>query len=59
MSMNEIKRMFIFEVYKTKAAYRATRKKDYFKVQFEWSCFIDLLCKNGVITQHQYDNAIF
>lgn len=29
------------------------------KVQFEWACFIDSLCKSGEITQKQYDNATF
>lgn len=29
------------------------------KVQFEWSCFIDSLCKNGEITQRQYDRVTF
>ncbi len=30
-------------------------KDDYCKMQFEWSCFVDSLCKNGEITEHQYD----
>lgn len=29
------------------------------KVQFEWSCFIDSLCKSGEITQRQYNRATF
>lgn len=29
---------------------------DYCKVQFAWSCFVDGLCKDGQITQNQYDN---
>lgn len=40
-------------------AYRKARNNDYCKVQFEWSCFIDSLCKEGEITQRQYDNATF
>ena len=25
----------------------------------EWTCYIDTLCKNGVITQKQYERATF
>lgn len=40
-------------------AYLRARREDYCKVQFQWSCFIDCLCKNGEITQSQYDRATF
>ncbi|MBR6632498.1 MAG: hypothetical protein IKK89_11240 [Alistipes sp.] len=40
-------------------AYLRARQDDYCKVQFEWSCWIDALCKNGEITQAQYEQAIF
>lgn len=59
MKQADIKRLFISEFYGTIAAYRAARKADYCKVQFEWSCFIDGLCRDGVITQAQYDKATF
>ena len=43
-----IKRMFINEVYGGDyKKYLKARKDDYCKVQFEWSCFIDSLCKSG------------
>lgn len=55
-----LKQRFINEVYGGDyAAYRKARKDDYCKVQLEWSCYIDNLCKGGEITQRQYDNAIF
>lgn len=55
-----LKRRFINEYYNGNyKAYLRARKADYCKVQFEWSCFIDSLCKNGEITQRQYDNATF
>lgn len=55
-----LNRRFINEVYNGDyGAYRRARKDDYCKVQFEWSCFIDSLCKNGEITQRQYENAKF
>lgn len=34
-------------------------KVGYCKVQFEWACFIDSLCKSGEITQKQYNSATF
>lgn len=55
-----LKRRFINEVYGGDyKAYLHARKDDYCKVQFEWSCFIDALCKNGEITLKQYENALF
>jgi hypothetical protein len=55
----EIKRLFVLEFYGTMAAYKAARKNDYCKVQLEWSCFIDGLCRDGVISQAQYNSATF
>lgn len=55
-----LKRRFINEVYNGDyAVYRRARKEDYCKAQFEWSCYIDSLCKSGEIMQRQYDNATF
>jgi len=55
-----LRRRFIDEVfdgdYKT---YLKARQDDYCKVQFEWSCWIDALCKDGEITQKQYEQATF
>lgn len=60
MRTTTLKRRFINEMYNGNyAAYLRARKQDYCKVQFEWSCWIDSLCKNGEITQKQYDNATF
>lgn len=55
-----LKRRFINEVYNGDyKAYLRARKEDYCKVQFEWSCYIDNLCKDGQITEKQYFNATF
>lgn len=55
-----IKRRFINEVYGGNyTAYLRARWADYCKVQFEWSCFIDALCKAGEITESQYFHATF
>lgn len=55
-----IKGRFINAVYNGDyGAYRKARNADYCKVQFEWSCFIDSLCKDGEITQRKYENATF
>lgn len=60
MTMEQIRREFIALCYDgDKRKYSAARKEDYCKVQLEWSYFIDCLCKNGVITQKQYDRATF
>lgn len=60
MKTNELKRAFINAYYSGNyKAYLRARKADYCKVQFEWSCWIDSLCKDGEITQRQYDNATF
>ena len=56
----DIKKSFIECVYNgDNKAYKEARKADYCKVQFEWSCFIDLLCKSEIITQKQYNKATF
>ena len=34
-------------------------RKDYLAVHFNWECFIDSLCKNGDITQEQFNNWTF
>lgn len=59
MTPIEIKHLFILECYGTMKAYKKARRKDYYKVQFEWSCFIDNLCRDGIITQIEYEKAIF
>lgn len=60
MKSNELKRAFINTCYDGKyKEYLRARKEDYCAVQFEWSCFIDSLCKDGEITQKQYDRATF
>lgn len=60
MRKETLKRRFINECYcGNYKVYLRARKADYCKVQFEWSCWIDSLCKNGEITQREYDKAIF
>ena len=60
MRIIDIKKAFIETCYHgDRGAYLKARKVDYCKVQFEWSCFIDSLCKNGEITQRQYDRVTF
>ena len=55
-----LKEMFIDDIFDgDKAKYIKARKDDYCKVQFQWSCWIDTLCKNGDITQERYSGAIF
>lgn len=55
-----LKRRFIDEAFGGDyKAYLRARKDDYCKVQFEWSCWMDALCKNGEITLAQYERATF
>lgn len=55
-----LKRRFINEVYNGDyKKYLRERKADYCKVQFEWSIYIDCLCRNGEITLKQYEHATF
>lgn len=59
MTAREVKKEFIRMYYGNRGYYNAARRKDYCKVQFEWSCFIDGLCKDGVISQYQYNRMTF
>lgn len=43
------------DMYGGRDAFNAAKKKDYPAVQFDWSCYKDRLCKDGEITQKQYD----
>ena len=60
MKKTSLKRRFINEVYEGDyKKYLRERKEDYCKVQLMWSCYIAGLCKDGEITQKQYNNAVF
>ena len=59
MTASEVKKEFIELYYGNRGCYNVARRKDYCKVQFEWSCFIDGLCKDGVISQYEYDRITF
>ena len=60
MKRTTLKRRFINEVYNGDyKRYLKERKEDYCRVQLMWSFYIDGLCKDGEITQRQYDNAVF
>ena len=56
MKTADIKKAFIECVYNgNRKAYLKARRADYCKVQFEWACFIDSLCKSGesnITAQH-------
>lgn len=51
--------IFIEQFYGDLATLHTALKADWWAVQFNWSCFIDALCKNGDITQEQYHNWTF
>lgn len=52
-------RLFIESYYGSSEAFRAAVQDDYCKAQFNWSCFVDGLCKSGEITERQYDTWAF
>lgn len=55
-----LKTRFIEECYDgNKEAYLRAREQDYCKVQFEWTCWMDALHKEGQITDQQWNSAIF
>lgn len=54
-----LKRRFINEVYGDYKSYLRARRDDYCKAQYEWSCWIDSLCKNGEISQKTYERITF
>lgn len=54
------KQRFISEFFgDNRAAYLKARKEDYCKVQYEWTVWLDTLCKSGEITQKQWNKAEF
>lgn len=60
MGKESLKRRFINEVYGSdNKQYLRERKADYCKVQYNWSCWIDSLCKAGEISERQYYTATF
>lgn len=56
----DIKRAFVNDCFGGDwKMYIFARKNDYCKIQFMWSCYIDELCKAGIITQKQYNTVEF
>ena len=55
-----LKKQFIADCYDgDRKKYLRARREDYCKVQFQWTCYIDALCKDGIITQQQFAKATF
>lgn len=59
LTLDQAKQMFIQDNFSSYAEYRKLRKEDYCKAQYIWSCYMDMLCKNGHITQEQWQKATF
>lgn len=61
MSKKEtLKRRFINEVYEGDyRKYLQARRDDYCKVQYQWTCWMDALCKAGEISQKAWDKTTF
>ncbi len=59
MTIWQAKTLFVEEFFKTESEYHKSIKQDYLAVQEMWACYIDGLCKDGIITERQYENATF
>lgn len=55
-----LKRRFINEVYEGDyKKYLQARRDDYCKAQYQWTCWMDALCKAGEISQKAWDKTTF
>ena len=59
MRKHEADRAFVEDYYGSDEQFRLAVQDDYCKAQFNWSCFVDSLCKAGEITQQQYATWAF
>lgn len=54
MTKQQAFQTFTTEFYGNKRNLKRAVANDYYAVQLEWSCFTDMLCRNGDITLKQY-----
>ena len=54
MTKQQAFQIFTAEYYGDKHKLKRAVANDYYTVQLEWSCFTDMLCRNGDITAKQY-----
>ncbi len=59
MTIKEANHMFIVEYYNDYPSFNRAVGADYCGVQLEWECFMDNLCRDGILTQRQYNCATF
>lgn len=59
MTMMEANHLFVKEYYGDHKSFVKAVRDDYYKVQLEWSCYIDDLCREGVLTERQWQRATF
>lgn len=59
MTKPEADSLFIEQYYGNTASFKSAVQDDYCAAQFQWSCFIDALCKLDEITQRQWETWIF
>lgn len=52
-------KVFIESYYGDKNALDTALKSDWYAVQYAWEVFTDYLCKNGDITDEQYNSWVF
>lgn len=59
MTKEQASKLFVESHYEDNRNLRAALKADRLAVQFEWSCYIDSLCRDGEITMKQYESWTF
>lgn len=59
MRKSQATSLFIETYYQTSKALHKALKTDRLAVQYEWECFVDSLCRDGNITQDQYNSWTF
>lgn len=59
MHKSQAIQIFVEGYYGNKKELHKALRQDYLAVQFAWECFVDGLCKDGDITQEQYNSWTF
>lgn len=59
MRKSTVTQLFVEEYYGSLEALHSALKADWWKVQENWSFYIDGLCRDSLITMEQYHNWTF
>lgn len=59
MRKSTVMKCFVTEYYGNTTELHSALRVDRLAVQFEWECFVDGLCRDGLITIKQYETWTF